>query len=95
MYEISLIGGRFDGMTIPVPEKAWYGATVFFASPSEPLNPATKVTSDGWEGHFYYPDDFRPGGHLEGEAQIEDESVYHKCADLFWRPWKLKSALEL
>jgi len=95
MYEIELVGGRYDGMAFPVLEKIWYSAIVFLAEPSKGKALTQKTTDDGWEGHFYYPDDWKEGGSFHGDDPIEDESVYYRCADNTWRPWKLKQALGL
>jgi len=94
-YEIELIGGRYDGMAFPVPEKAYYGAVCFLCEPRQPVKLDAKTTDDGWEGHFYYPQDFAETGPLAEFEDVEDETVYHKCVDSKWRPLRLKRALGL
>lgn len=93
VHDIFLHGGRYDGLVVPVPPKAWERAMVFLIHPLQPVNLAARTTDDRWEGYFYYLEDFSPGGELYGVDEVEDESVYHVCRDGAWRPLKLKRAI--
>lgn len=95
VHEIHLMGGRYDGMVVPCPNKAYYEAVVFLAVPAFAHLPVPETTDQGWEGHFYYPVDFYRDGEAYGLIDTDDESVYHRCRDLTWRPLKAKLHYDL
>jgi hypothetical protein len=98
MYEIELMGGRNDGMIVPVSERIWYLAFMFLVTPDGKAPTADGYTAHGRHGNFFFQADFEKGGDFADEPELREMDsprLYFRCSDNVWRQLKAKRALGL